>query len=113
MHRTGLDATAELRSHGLHAIADAEHRYAELEYRGRSRGRTCDRHRLGTARKNDALGAEGADVRLTRIPGVDLAVHAEFAHTPRNELGVLRTEIENQNPVGVDVGRCSASHEMR
>ena len=29
---TGLHAAAQLRGHGLHAVADTEHRYAERKY---------------------------------------------------------------------------------
>src|SRR5689334_24582813 len=37
------------------------------------------------------------------IPGPDLAVDANLAHAPRNELRVLRAEVEYQDLVGVDV----------
>jgi hypothetical protein len=36
---------------------------------------------------------------------VDLAVNAELAHATRDQLRVLRAEIEDQDPVRVDVGR--------
>jgi uncharacterized protein YidB (DUF937 family) len=34
---------------------------------------------------------------------MDFAVHAEFTNAAGDELGVLRAEIEDQNPIGVDV----------
>ena len=106
MHRTRLDAATQLRGHGLHAVADAQHRHAQLEHRtGRGR-RTGLRHRLRAARQDDALGREGANVIAARIPGVDLAVDTQFAHAARDELRVLRTEIQDQDAVGVDVGVC-------
>jgi hypothetical protein len=37
---------------------------------------------------------------------MDLAVHAELAHAPRNQLGVLRAEIQDEDAVGVDVALC-------
>jgi hypothetical protein len=36
---------------------------------------------------------------------MDLAINADFAHAPRDELRVLRAEIEDQDPMGVDVRR--------
>ncbi len=108
MNGARLDSTAELRSHGLHAVANTEHRYAKLKYRRRRCGRTGNGHRLGTAREDDAFRAEFANSVVTGIPRMDLAIHTELAYAPRDELRVLRTEIENEDSVGVDVG-----HEMR
>jgi hypothetical protein len=34
---------------------------------------------------------------------MNLAIHAELAHAARDELRVLRTEVEDQYPVGVDI----------
>jgi hypothetical protein len=34
---------------------------------------------------------------------MDLAVHADLTHAPRDQLSVLRAEIENQDAVRVDV----------
>ena len=50
------------------------------------------------------FGAECADVVVAHVPGMDLAVDADLAHAPRDQLGVLRAEVENQDPMGVDVG---------
>jgi len=36
---------------------------------------------------------------------MDFAVDAALAHTPRDQLRVLRAEVENQDPMGVDVRR--------
>ena len=108
VHGTGLDAPAELRGHRLHAVANAKHRHAELEHGSRCSGRTSHRHRLGATREDDAFRAELADRRITRIPRMNFTVDAELAHTTRNQLRVLRTEIENEDSVSVYVG-----HEMR
>ncbi len=99
----GATRTAELLRHRLHAVADAEHGNAELEHDSRRTRRLRIRDRLGTAGQDDALRLEGADFVVRDVPGQDLAVHAHFAHAPRDELRVLRAEIENQDPVGVDV----------
>jgi hypothetical protein len=34
---------------------------------------------------------------------VNLRVHAAFAHAPRNQLRILATEIEYQQPVRMDI----------
>jgi hypothetical protein len=36
---------------------------------------------------------------------MDLAVHARLAHAARDQLRVLGPEVEDQDPVGMDVGR--------
>jgi hypothetical protein len=99
------DATAQLLRHGLHAVADAEHGYADLEHRC-----GCPRRRFvgdgfRAAGEDDAAGAEAADLGVAHIPGMNLAVDARLAHAARDQLGVLRPEVEDQDPVSVDVGR--------
>ena len=47
----------------------------------------------------------GRDRLVAAVPGQDLAVDADLAHAPRDQLRVLRAEVEDQDPVGVDVGR--------
>ena len=107
------DAPAELRRHGLHAIADAEHRHTEREYIRRCVGRARVGHGLGAARQDDAARAECSDRRLARIPGHDLAIDAELAHTARDQLRVLRTKIEDQDAVRVDVARGGSARQWR
>ncbi len=41
---------------------------------------------------------------------MDLAVHTELAHTAGNELSVLGTEVENQNPVGMNISAVDGLH---
>ncbi len=99
------DATAQLLRHGLHAVADAQHRNAERESRlGRLR-RICIGDGLGTAGKNDSARFERADLLVRDVPRIDLAIHAQLAHATRDELRVLGPEVENQDAVSVDV-RC-------
>ncbi len=81
-----------------------EHRYAEFEDALRSAWRVAVGDRFRAAREDDAAGPEGADFGLAHVPGMDLAVHAELAHAAGDELGVLRTEVQDQDAVGVDVG---------
>jgi hypothetical protein len=100
----GLDAPAELCGHRLHAVADAEQRDAHVEQRrGHARGALAG-DRFRAAGEDHAAGAERLDRGGGGAPAVDLAVDAEFAHAPRDELRVLRAEVENQDALGVDIG---------
>ncbi len=100
----GLHPPAELVGHGLHAVADAEHRHAQSEHRLRRPRRLLGGDRLRPAGEDHAPGSELADGRVVHVPGVDLAVDPRLAHPPGNQLGVLGTEVEDQDPVLVDVG---------
>src|SRR5690606_22151878 len=51
-----LHPAAELFGHGLHAVADAEHRHAHVEYALRRPRRGFDVHRFRTAGEHDAEG---------------------------------------------------------
>jgi hypothetical protein len=100
----GGDATAELLCHGLHAVADTEHRHAELEHRGRGARRVGRRDRLGSAGEDHAARPERTHLRITHVPRVDLAVDAELADAPGDQLRVLRPEIEDQDALCMDIG---------
>jgi hypothetical protein len=101
--RAGGDATTELLRHRLHAVANAEHRHAELEHRLRRRRPLRVGDRLRTAGENDALGAEVTNFGIGDVPRQDLAVNAAFAHAASDQLSVLRTEIENQNAMRMNI----------
>ncbi len=96
----GRDASPQLRAHGLLAIADAEHRHAQLEHRLRRARRLRHMHRGRPARQNHRPGAEGLEPGFVHGEGVNLAIDAAFAHPPRDELGHLAAEIEDQDLVG-------------
>ncbi len=93
----------QLLRHGLHAVADAQHRHAQRKHRvGCSRWLRIN-DGFGTAGEDDATRRECAHGLIGDIPGVDFTVHTALAHPARNQLGVLRAEIENKDPVRVDV----------
>ena len=98
-----LDLAAQLGGHGLHAVADAEHWYAHLEHVARRLQALGVVHRLGAAREDHRPGVKGLDRGRIRIAGVDLAIDAEFAYAAGDQLGVLGAEIEDQDPISVDV----------
>ena len=103
----GFDQAAELHRHGLHAVADAEHRHLQREhFLGRAR-RTGFGGRFRTTGQDDALRRERGDVGRVVVPGPDLAVHAGLADAAGDQLGVLRAEIEDEDLVAMDVGHFS------
>jgi hypothetical protein len=103
------DVTAEQRRHELHAVTDAQHRDAEPEHLGVAHRRPRVGHAARSAREDEAgrlAGPQGLDGRAV---GHDLGVHRQLAETPRNQLRVLRAEIEDEDglvqlmPVGKPV----------
>ena len=92
-----FDLAAQLLRHGLHAVADAQNRYAELEHALRRAPVLGLVNRVRTARKDDAPGLEFADERLADIERVQLAIHLLFAHAAGNQLRDLRAEIEDED----------------
>ena len=95
--RRRFDRRAEEVGHQLSAVADAEHRDAELEdlsVIGRRRG-VVDRVR--TAGEDDALVAFRLDLFDGRRVIQDFRVHVLFAHTAGDELVVLPTEVEDED----------------
>src|SRR5258708_35325743 len=92
-HASGSDLAAELLRHGLHPVADAEPRNAELEYRlRRAPGRLLVRRHVA-AGENHTARAELAHEGVGDIAGVDLAVHLRFADAAGDELRVLGADI--------------------
>ena len=106
-----LGGTAQLRGESLHAVTNAQDRQAGVEYLLRCLRCAFQGSRFRTARKNDALGAERSDFSGIVIPCPDLAVHANLANAARDQLGVLRTEVEYQDLVGVNIGHGFSERE--
>ncbi len=93
----GLDRAAQLRRHGLLAVADAEDGNLHVEDFLRRARRLVQRHRFRTTGKNDAARGEFPDFLDRRVIGIQLAIHPGLAHAARDQLRVLRAEIENQD----------------
>ncbi len=60
-------------------------------------------HGLGTAGEDDAFGSEFADRFVVHVERMQFAVDPDFTHAAGDQLGVLGTEVEDQNAVGVNV----------
>jgi hypothetical protein len=96
-----LDRTAELRGERLHAVADAEHRRRRGEDRVADLRRAGGAYRLRTARQDDAGGRYLRDLLRASVVRQDLAVDADFANAPRDELRVLPAEVDDEDAGGV------------
>ncbi|MNH13722.1 hypothetical protein D3C79_733030 [compost metagenome] len=98
-----LHLATELLGHGLHAVADAEHRHAGVEHVLGGAGAAGLGHGLGAAGEDDAVGIEFADLRFGHIPGPQFAVDTDLTDTAGDKLGVLGTEIQDQDTVSVNI----------
>src|SRR5690606_28235999 len=100
--RTGHLA-AQLLGHGLHTVANTEHRHSQLEDALRSpRGVQLD-HGLGATGQDDALWIEVPDFLFGHIKCTDFAIHSDFPNPTGNQLSVLGAEIQNKNSMSVNV----------
>src|SRR6185312_2640479 len=100
----------ELHGHRLQAVADAQQRHAEIEDSLRDARRARRDRGFRTAGKDDPLRRKLRDLLRRVVPGPDLAIHADLAHPSRDQLRVLRTEVEDEDLVGVDVLHARLSH---
>ena len=106
----GLDASAELVGHGLHAVADAEHRHSAVEGPVGRGGRGVVVDAGGSAAEDDALGIEFADA----LPGGggrdEFAVDVEFAHAAGDQHRGLRAEVDDDDGLVLGVSRLRVVH---
>ena len=92
---SGLHLAAEGMRKVLRAVADAQQRQPAPDRRKIGRRSLGIAHREGAARENHAPHRR-VD-RRNPVEGVDLAIDVQLAHTPRDELRVLRPEVENDD----------------
>src|SRR3546814_8889566 len=97
----GLDVAAELHADGLLAVADAEDRQPQPEHLFRRARREFFRGRCRTAGEDDALQRavviDHVQAFIRLLERHDLAVDAGLAHAAGDQLGDLRSEIDNKN----------------
>ena len=88
-------------SHGLEAVADAQHGHAGLEDRGIDGGRTLLVHGGRAAGQDDGGGLLGEHVRHAHGVGDDLGVDVGLTHAARDQLGILRAEVDDEDGMHV------------
>ena len=96
----GMSAGAmrsEMLRDDVHAVADAEHRAAQVQDFIGDIGRAAVVEARGPARENDAARIHRADFLRREVIRMDFAIDPRLAHAPRDELGILAAEIENQD----------------
>jgi hypothetical protein len=100
----GAHLAAEFLAHPLHAVADAEHRDAEFEQLLRHLGRVTGVHRRRPTRQDHPgeVHARGELERLVRRR--DLAPGVRLANPPRDQLRVLRAEVDDQHSPRIAAG---------
>jgi len=98
-----FNLAAQLLGHGLHAVADTEDGHAQVEYGLRATRAVGFVHGLRATGKDDAFRCEFADRFVVHVERMQFAVHTDFTHAASDQLGVLGTEIEDQDTVGVNV----------
>jgi hypothetical protein len=80
--------------HKLGAVADSE--YGNLTVKAAEVGVGSPLFERGIGRSAEDYGFEmGLPVLGNVVKRMDFAVHIEFAHASGNELGVLRTKVED------------------
>ena len=97
-----LDLATELRGHGLHAVANAQHWNAKFKHRI---GRTVIHlvHTGVAARQDHALelavGGESTHPLAAHVARMNLAIHMGLTHAPCDELGNLGAKVEDEDLV--------------
>jgi hypothetical protein len=105
----GGDLAAQGLRHQLVAVADAQHRYAELEQPGIDRRGAGFVDACGAAGQDDAGGALGPDLLQWRVVRDDLRVHVALADPAGDQLRVLRPEIDDQDGARLNHGSTVAA----
>ena len=95
----GFHLAAQLQHHGLLAVANPQDGHRHLEDQIRRPGAADVGGRRRAARQDDALGGEILDPLQVAVKRENLAVNAAFPHTPRDQLGYLGAEVENENAI--------------
>ena len=107
--RGAIDGAAEELGHELQAVADAKDRNAEVEHGAVDERRAGLLDAEGASGKYDPARLEGADLLHGHRAGMDLAVDVQLANAAGDELRVLRTEIEDEDLLGVQVDQVRPS----
>ena len=91
----GPDGAAQHVRHQLRAVADAEHRNAQLEELPAAGGRICRVDAVWSAGQDNPLRSHRADLFHTHRMRVNLTVHIAFADSAGDQLLILPAEIQH------------------
>ena len=97
--------SAERLRHQLVPVADAEHGYPEVEHARIQARRALLVHRRRAARQDDAGGTHPAELADREVVRDDLGVDVALADPARDQLRVLRPEVDDQDGARVVVRR--------
>lgn len=104
----GGDTAALGVSDELHAVADAQYGQAQVEDGFVGQGRFLGEDGSWAAGENDATGAKVADDFDAGVKWHDFAIDPGFADAPRDELGVLAAEVEDEDFIGINGAHISS-----
>ena len=107
--RGPIDGPAQQLGHELQPVADAQDGDSHLEHRAVHQRRAGLLHAEGAAGEDDPVRRESADLLDGHRAGMDLAVDVQLAHAPGDELRVLRSEVEDEDLLCVQVGHVRPS----
>ena len=96
---------AQLHCHGLHTVANAEYRHASFEHVLRRARAVLFGGAFRAAGQDDAAWIEFANLCFRDIPRPQFTVNAQFTHATRHQLSVLRTEVQDENAMFMNVFR--------
>ena len=99
----GIYITTQLCSDRLHAIADTKHRDSQIKDGLCNARRLAICYGLRTAGEDNPLGSELPDKIFRRIKWMNLTVDPTLAHTSGYELGILRAEVNDQQPLIMNI----------
>src|SRR5581483_1125401 len=111
------DLAAELLRHELGAVADTEHGHAGAVHGGIDRRGVVDVDGSRASGEHDATGAPGEHLGQRHGARDDLGVDAGLADAARDQLCVLRPEVDDENgvvlvctqrPMPTPCARCNA-----
>ena len=91
---------AQVLGQQLHAVADAQHRHAQFQEALVQGGGIGFAHAGRTAGKDDGRRSHSGHFGGGDVAGMDFGIHAGFTHTSCDELGDLRTVV-NDNDLAV------------
>lgn len=95
--QSSADRTPELLGNQLSAVTNAEYRDAQVVHSRVESWRAINMHTLRSTGQNDRRGTLSSHLSGTQSVADDFGEHVQFTDTPRNQLSVLSTEVDNEH----------------